>query len=557
MRIRIVSIIGFFIFFVFLSSSWADEVLLKNGNVLEGKVVQEYSKSIIFSTLDGKGKISINRDEIKSIEKKPLSKKEIFSSEESEGLPRNPQVQTAPQIKPETLLKLESGSMNFSKLISSMGSLVIVFLLAIICIIAFIVFIAISKKRPFVIRIICFFGILSSIIGILSGLTMIPFLANIEGFSLYFVIMIILGMPLITLIIYFNLFYLRRWARIGFIFFLGLLIIIGAADLLFRKNIIYEYSRKYAQQAMSDLWVGEDGKELSLQNQQKPFNWVGSLLGEGIVILIFLYLLRAKTKEFFSLSSQGTTNLPAAERIDSFDRYSVRRMPYQKGEKNDETAISAASRPKNKLVISKKGWGITAIILIILFFIGDRAYQRFWTDLSKNPSFFKRPVKIRIEESVNRRKQEIMDASDYKKVDFAGLSFYLPQGLERQKLNSSGNAVFLDRKQKRSVVMSVMPLKLYNIRYISEYARWNPMLLIMKILGSTPYDKEIIVIKEIKFSQGKGIFKVCKKDSVEGYKTSTYWGSVKDQGVNFIIMGKEGDDFTSENNILGMLSAVE
>ncbi|OQX82225.1 MAG: hypothetical protein B6D56_00500 [Candidatus Omnitrophica bacterium 4484_70.1] len=112
------------------------QVLLKNGNTLEGEILEETEEYIILSILEGKGRTKIRKEKIVSI--KPI-KKSLKSTQSSTS---------------KLLFITES---PFAKKEEILLEIIIFIILGLVIFISYLILIFKAPRRPLGVRLICFF----------------------------------------------------------------------------------------------------------------------------------------------------------------------------------------------------------------------------------------------------------------------------------------------------------------------------------------------------------------------------------------------------------------
>jgi len=81
---RVIFIAG--VFFLCTPMCRADNILLKNGNVLEGEIITETDDAIVLGIFEGKGRTTVKKNQIQSVQKTPVKRVEPKTKVKSEVL---------------------------------------------------------------------------------------------------------------------------------------------------------------------------------------------------------------------------------------------------------------------------------------------------------------------------------------------------------------------------------------------------------------------------------------------------------------------------------------
>jgi hypothetical protein len=480
---------GIFVFLILTSPAWADRILLKSGGEIEGEIIEEAEEYVVLSILGGKGKTRLKKEDIASIEKTPSPKKI------QPGSPVKREI-TSSSREMKSLKEIFS-SVKQKKIYKIIPPVVAALLLV------YIILIFIMRGRPLGVKLICLLAGPFILISFLFGLMMLSFILNkvfitLEGVDLFVFLLVSLGIPTCLLLAGLGLFYLRNWARIILIVFLISGILNGTVSLIFQRDLIGDYIRGKVATATAPLQ--DKGLPLSPPKPGEPSSRMAGFINILIFLLGLLYFIKPRTKKFFS------------------------------PEKRPDI-------PKCRLII----------ILAILLFLGDKAYQQLFIRLTHNPYLFARPQKIRVAD------KDIEVPRGYRDTGALGVRFYLPSGMVRLRKGIPGLVSFADGEKGRIFIMNKIPHQEYRLLSAVERARWNPVLLILK--ATSPSGGRLISYKEVHLPQGRGIIKGHLRGK-RNIKSFQFILGLKRGKVQGIIAGKKNDEFVNEKTVLNMLSLL-
>lgn len=298
-------------FFILLSLclfqfAWADKIYLKNGNVLEGRIVGEKAQVILFeySLESGSGRAEIRKTEIKSVEKGiavDLKKDKITSFP-----------------KDQWLSKAARENLEKKKKWLTYSVLTAFFMLSFLSLSILNKVLKVELNRPLGITIGCLFvnavNIAFGFLGLLLfSLAIKRVVFDLRGVSLFTFCFLTIGIPAGVFISIFGLFYLRKWARRLWIILLVIGLLTGVAALVNKKDFAGGFLPQFYQRAMEGI-----GKERP-QLYQNIINIFGEFkvpeagisfnpriiyITTSSFLLCLLYLFREKTKEAFSQGPQ-------------------------------------------------------------------------------------------------------------------------------------------------------------------------------------------------------------------------------------------------------------
>ncbi|HAH19646.1 MAG: hypothetical protein A2Y00_01535 [Omnitrophica WOR_2 bacterium GWF2_43_52] len=236
--------------FLFLAcpSVHADKVYLKNGNIMEGKVIKEDPESVWFEVYweSGTSKTKISKSQLKFIEQ---------SSVAIPATPRKKPIKSGSRKQPASFPQTEEPVPSPQAL--EIGAKRLGIALSVFSIVLFIIlslpYFIVSKinragfGRPFGIKLMCLWlsyatVMTASLGGIVAyGGSWSAFLRvnPLAMFSLSFLFLLVLA----------GVFYMRRWARLLLIILLAFGLFETAAEIALRRKIQSIASQKYSQEA--------------------------------------------------------------------------------------------------------------------------------------------------------------------------------------------------------------------------------------------------------------------------------------------------------------------
>lgn len=506
--------IFFIVFFCFVQSAWADKVYLKNGNVLEGRVIEEKKDSIIleFNLENGSGNATILNSQIKSIEKTPLTvlKKEKISA---------PLKQEERLSSPKRQEDLEK---KYQRII-----IIILLIPACIFLLSFVSLFILNRvfraefSRPLGIKLVSFYLNTLNIVFTLFGLMFTSLAANrvildFKGINLLIFYLFVLGVPLLLFILLAGLFYLRNWARILAIILLALGLVSAVASLTVKKDLaagfFHDFYQKATQQFSGELQQFSrelKGFPLVPVAEADLFSPNAAFISVLFCLLLILYFFRKETKK----------------------------------------AFSDAGQLKKPFSVSWQGLILCLIVGLITLSVGNKLYQEGWKQAFHNQNLFVRPGKskgiLKTDEAL------LQNLKRYQALEF---SFYLPAEMERMSGVKADTVTFLDKKTLRVFNLSRMMEMEFRVSKVSLCARWNPILLSLRILSS-PYLGNLLSIKEVKFEQKEGIMQISTKDVDKIYYFLLR--NKKGDNLSCMFVTPEKDSFLDEKRIIAMVAAIK
>lgn len=498
--------IFFALYFCFVQPAWADRVYLKNGNILEGRIVEEKKEFIIleFNLENGSGNTTVLNSQIKSIEKATLSdlkKEKIAVPFKQEEPLSSPKRQEDPEKEYRRTILL------FSLIPAGL------FVLSFVSLFLSSRIVRAEFSRPLGIKLICFYLNTVNIILILWGLMLVSLAANkvffdFEGMKLIIFYVFTLGTPVVLSALGIGLFYLKNWARIILIVLLFMGLLGEAFSFLSKKDFAGDFFHGFYQQAAEQ--ASKAGSNLP-ENPQRliPFNVNASFIFVSFLLLCALYFFR-----------KGTTK-----------------------------AFSDAAQFKKPTHVSRQGLILCLIIVIISLLVGNKAYQLGWKKFFNSPDLFARPLKS--QGAIKTDDRLLRDLKEYRAL---GFNFYLPAGMEKMAGARADTVTLLDKKTMRVFSLDRMSEMEYRVSRVSLYARWNPVLLSFKVL-SAPYLGNLVSLKEVKFEQGEGIMRISEKELSRNYYFILKNKSGDNLSCMFVVPDK--DSLLDEKRILAMVSAIK
>lgn len=499
-------------FFIFLQPLFADKVLLKNGNTLEGKIIQEEGNALWLEMRIGKGsgRTKISKATIKSIEASPdileTSPVPIKAPVISAQTGQSPQVPMhgIPKEKKKALYLL-------------LGVFLFIFILPPIFLSKII---KAYLERPLGIKIISFWLNYCAVGYLLAGLMLVSLAGNdilfsFKGIDFFVFLFLAIGIPLFLFIVFAGFFYLREWARITVtILFVAGILGIGAQG-LFKKDFPAHYLQSFWQKAQKELPLENinlaSGGQFLKEHIKIPdaeLKW-GSMV---FLFLLILYLSRRKIQEAFLEASQ--------------------------------------QRLSNSIHWARLFLGL--IFILVAGFFVDRLYQYACISLSGDPNLFVHPKSSK---GVIVKDPALL--KEFRSHQALGYHFFLPNGMQELK-QSDTSVVFADRLRGRSCILTKEPALYYQAVTRAYYAQWNPMLLILRSISRFGTGRHM-VLQEIEFTRYKGIFSIYIDDA---RALTLFMVDLKDvhdydNALECTFIGKTEDSFMESENIASILAFIE
>jgi hypothetical protein len=124
--------------------------------------------------------------------------------------------------------------------------------------------------------------------------------------------------------------------------------------------------------------------------------------------------------------------------------------------------------------------------------------------------------------------------------------------------SEQGNIIiFMDKQKGRLFSIGAMEEREFRLYSLLAYARWNPILLFLKIISlprpPLSADGMIVSVKEIVFPEGILFLKLF--DGSDG-RTYEYMLCRRDIFFTGMISGNRNDDFVSERTALELISLI-
>lgn len=82
--IRVIFVAG--VFLLCAPICRADNIILKNGNVLEGEIITETDNAIVLEIFEGKGRTTVKKNQIQSVQKAPVKHAQPKTEVKSDAL---------------------------------------------------------------------------------------------------------------------------------------------------------------------------------------------------------------------------------------------------------------------------------------------------------------------------------------------------------------------------------------------------------------------------------------------------------------------------------------
>lgn len=507
----------FAIFFCLFQSAWADKIYLKNGNVLEGNVVEEDSNSVLldFALDAGSGNTRIKKLDIESIEKGSFKAPAVNSSKDKAVNAGSKQEPASNLSKSQEDLQKVPKEYQKGILLITL-SILAGFLLLSFAALFFLSKIARAKfGRPFCIKIACFYLSGISIFYILLGLMFVSLAANrvifdFKGINLFVFYFFMLGVPILLFILMAGLFYLKNWARISAVVLLGLGLVNGIITLASKKDFTTSYFSGFYQKATQQF-----GSQLERFSQPQAdigtFNPRATFISVFLFLLIILYFFRKETKNSFSEAGQF----------------------------------------KEPISIDKRWLILFSALFLITAFTGNKIYQEGWKGFFHNPYLFMRPSKA----GGVMKENDLFSKGliEYQALDHY---LYLPPGMEKKHLpvaESKFNTVlFLEKNRNISFIISEIGEEEYRITIASFYARWNPLLIILK---PRSISEKLLSVKTFKFKDREGIMERGTTEDVTDYRFT--FKTDKSEYMQCTFMVRDKVYSFDEQRVLDVIAAIK
>lgn len=507
------------VFLVFQQLARADKVLLKNGSIFEGQIVKEDSETIWLQLFPekGSGEIQFLKAQIESIERTPLqeeTRKAIPEKEETrKAIPEKKDDSSARSVKnagtdkPEGFIK--KGAIYLGLLLAP-----VILSLLIMPFASLIQTRLRHLKRPpgltFIFLLTGGWAILTLCCGLMLASLEINGLAfNFRGKNLIIFLIVDIGIPVFLFLLALGIFYLRKWARIGLIIILGIVLLEGSLSLAFRKDFTREFLADFiakgteepdkAIQKIYEKTGDVFGKPYSYQEESRfePIRKSGHIL---FPLLFLLYLIRKPVREAFN----------QAKRYELTD------------------------------IIDKRRLIVALFSVLLLCFLADRGYQYMFKRFTQRTDLFVRPARS---EGVIKQEGALLKIKDFHRYGISGYQVYLPSGMERLDDDVDFTATLLNMEANRIFSISKMGEGEYKWLRACLYARWNPVLLISKSIASPP-GRKLASIKEVDFENRKGVLEILTEEDTKSMRFRLR--DDKGQCIECFLSGDEGDRFVDE-----------
>lgn len=244
--------VGFLFLFLLCSFARADKIFLKNGNILEGKVVREDSESVWFEIYweSGTSKTKILKSQLKFIEQSAVRKP---------AAPRKRPATPETKKNAPSLAQTEEPAPSSQALDSGIKRLSIA-----LCVLAILFFIILSLPylilskinragfgRPWGIKLMCLWLSYATVMA--ASLSSIAAFGGGGRSAFFRVNPLAMGsLSFLFLLVLTGVFYMRRWARLLLIILLVFGFFETAAEIALRKKIQSVSSQKYSQEALPE-----------------------------------------------------------------------------------------------------------------------------------------------------------------------------------------------------------------------------------------------------------------------------------------------------------------
>ncbi len=432
----------YFVFFLFLlQCAWADKILLKNGNTLEGTIEKKNDEAVWLELKlkTGRGQTKILRSEIKSVESsvRNLETKssgwEQFDDSRRELKGADNQAKTNKMMK-EILFFVLGGifitlliwlflrirlkrEKNCELSVSAISSPTAAANPAIVVKAA-------GFKRPLGVKLIwllvSFWAVLYFLLGLMcNSLAMNKVIFNLKEIKLFLFVSFNIVLPVFLFILAFCLFYLRNWARI--ILIILLISGIGETSLswVLKRNLTAIFFQTFFQGTKQ----GFDAKELI-----------------GVSKLIYPASFKKNLNEF-SGHKKGENSDQTKSLVSALFYLFLILYLYRKKTKK---AFQEARGYKLSCLIKKKRLFTAFCLIFILGFLGDKLYQYAFIRFSHDAYFFMRPVKAK-----GVIKKDTSQLRDFQEHSVLGYRFYLPPDMKEGEGSLSLISTFFDKEKSR------------------------------------------------------------------------------------------------------------
>ncbi len=374
-----------------------------------------------------------------------------------------------------------------------------------VVVLALILLFFVIRNRPVGIKIIFLLNGAGYIVVFLTGIMLWPFitlrgagiLGGLELSRFLWLVFSLFVLPAAGFSVLFHLFHLRSWARIGF---LGVL----AAGLMV-------YVIAFFMQNQPDFFrplVAAGNMGIALPEMGGMTHKVGSLFSLVLPVFWalanFIYLNMPRTKKYF----------------------------------------------EEPMPVSMKGIGAVLVVVVLLLWAGDMAYRSMFVRLSGRQDLFTLP--LRTQGALDRP----ASVSRYEAKSAGGIRFFLPSGMKLFEKSDAGyQVVFMDKQKGRYFTIGAMEEKEFRLYSLLAYARWNPLLLLLKAIAMhSPRGVKLVFSKEIVFSQGVLFLKLF--DGKDG-RMYDYMLRRNNKCFNGLIGGDSKDEFVGEQIALEIISLIE
>lgn len=376
--------------------------------------------------MEGKGRTKIRKEKIASIRRIERKPKKVPSTLKKESTQIEDKIFS---YKKE--MNKEMKRIFVEGIKETLPQIIIFILLGLFVFLSFFILIFKAPYRPLGVKLICFFEGISLFLTFLyllmvSSLALNEVIYTLKGRFFYFIF--VWALHLLLIISLFFLFHLRGWARRIYLICLGVFFVYNMLCIAFQKEFLKEYSQAMIKKR--DVQEIKSEKLMFIPiNKKEKFPWIEYFIRSGIYFLLFLYLLRPKTKEAF----------------------------------------------RQKIPVDKKKLAIITLTSLILFIVFDKTYQSFFVKLTGCPYLFVHPQRSRIKVG------KILPSQNLIKYQALGFQFFLPPNFKKfEKACRSDSVVFIDMKTKEMFTLSKGFPYVHKWIVTVAYARYNPILLLLK-----------------------------------------------------------------------------
>lgn len=460
-------------------------IQLKNGNTFQGKIIKERKDYILLSILEGKGTIKLRNQEIARISRirRPSSRYSLSTIKPSSSskikfkeLQPSTKIARFPLGLLREIFKLSSFSSGSLKIF-----LPLIFIIFTGLVVYFVV-IFFAPQRPFLVKFLSFFGFIFFFqlffLWMMYPFVEMNFFTTEGGIKISKgIFCILIFYSLSGIFLNYLLFHLHNKARI---LYLGGFLLLG----------------------IFHLWKVFLSSGLISQVSSPRVNLKEPIINAVICFLLFFYLKRKKTKEFF-----------------------LKPLP-----------------------INKKDTLFIVSIFFILFGIGFVFYKNALVKFTGNKNIF---ITVKGKETVPPLSEKEKALQGFRLFKGMGYKFFLPPGF-KTGLKRKDSLFFFSADRKAFFIISLDEEKLHKFNVMALKAKYNPLLLLLKSI-SFPFTKGKVHIKNIKFADFKGIMISSKTSQKARYY---FYLRNNDNYLNCSFAGEKGSVFYNKKNVLKVIAGL-